>query len=300
MKEKIGPQRYFRSMTMLHYTKMSGAGNTFIMVDGRELPADVDLMGLARRMANDTDEHGGADGFIAIYPWSDGDFEMRYYNRDGSTGMMCGNGGRCAVRFAVDHGFVRDPVSITFINAGVRYSAALTPRGVKVSFPDPRQFRLGLSLDLMGATRTCHYGDVGTPHAVLFIDEAGEGAPGHVAQLDIAQWGLQLRLHPDFQPEGANANFVEVLPDRSGILLRTFERGVEGETGACGTGAISSAIIASDLRGLTPPVAVTTSSGRMLWVDFRRENGQVTDVSLEGDAEVEKEGTVRGDEVGGQ
>jgi diaminopimelate epimerase len=269
---------------------MSGAGNTFIVVDGRELPAEVDLAALAGRLANDTAEHGGTDGFIALYPWSGGDFEMRYYNRDGSTGMMCGNGGRCAVRFAIDHGLVRDTNAILFTNAGITYRASLTGRGVKVSFPEPKEFRYGIELNLLGASRVCNYADVGTPHAILFIDDARELALEHIAQLDIDRWGAELRNHSLFAPGGANANFVEVVPDRSGILLRTFERGVEGETGACGTGAISSAIIAASLRGLEPPVAVTTSSGRTLWVDFERDGDRVTNVSLEGDAEVIRQG----------
>jgi diaminopimelate epimerase len=279
-------------METLNYTKMSGAGNTFIMLDGRELPADIDLGALAPVFCDEALEHGGADGLIAVGPWDGGDFEMRYYNRDGSTGMMCGNGGRCAVRFACDLGLVADPSAITFVNAGVSYTALLTDRGVKVSFPDPRGFRLRFPLQLLGAFRTCSYADVGTPHAILFIDDAGEEQLRHISQLDLNIWGSRLRNHTEFAPGGANANFVEILQDRSGILLRTYERGMEGETGACGTGAISSAIVASTLRGLEPPVSVTTSSRGTLWVDFRREGERITDVSLEGDAETVMTGTL--------
>jgi diaminopimelate epimerase len=277
-------------MISFNYTKMSGAGNTFIMVDGKELPEGTDLAALAPVVCADDLEHGGADGFIAIEPWKKGDFEMRYYNRDGSTGMMCGNGGRCAVRFACDHGYVRDAGEISFINAGVVYRAAMTEQGVKVWFPEPKAFRFGWEIDLLGRSRTCHYADVGTPHAVIFIDELGEPELHDVAQLDLTTWGPPLRAHARFGPDGANANFVEVRPDNSGLLLRTFERGVEAETGACGTGAISSAIIAAYLRGLHTPVSVTTSSGKTLRVDFKIGREDVTDVSLEGDAEVVMKG----------
>lgn len=278
--------RYLAVMEALNYTKMSGAGNTFIMLDGRELAGDADLAALAPVLCADSQEHGGADGLIAVYPWDQGDFRMRYYNRDGSSGMMCGNGGRCAVQYASDLGLVADTSSITFTNAGVTYHAMLTPRGVKVLFPDPLGFRLNFHLDLLGESRLCHYADVGTPHAIMFIDELGDPSLEHVAQLDLNLWGHNLRHHAAFAPGGANANFVEVKPDGSGILLRTYERGVEAETGACGTGAISSAVVAAMLRGLTSPLAVTTSSGRTLWVDFRMEQEHVTGVSLEGDAEV--------------
>ena len=273
-------------MISFNYSKMSGAGNTFIVVDGKELPEGIDLAALAPVVCSDSLEHGGADGFIAIDRWEGGDFEMRYYNRDGSTGMMCGNGGRCAVRFAFDHGYIADGGNIGFINAGVAYRAAMTEHGVKVWFPEPREFRFGFEIDLLGGLRRSHFADVGTPHAVLFMDEIGEPAPRQVAGLDLNTWGPPLRRHAAFGPAGANANFVEVSSDGSGILLRTFERGVEAETGACGTGAISSAIIASRLRDLSTPVSVTTSSGKTLRVDFRIDGDRVRDVSLEGDAEV--------------
>ncbi len=279
-------------METFNYTKMSGAGNTFILLDGRELPAGIDLAVLAPLLCDYALEHGGADGLIAVEPRDAGGFLMRYYNRDGSTGMMCGNGGRCAVRFAFDRGLVDDASAITFVNAGIPYRAMLSDRGVKVFFPEPRGFRLRFPLHLLGSWRTCHYADVGTPHAVVFIDEMEEAELKHIAQLDLHVWGNRLRNHAEFAPGGANANFVEVLPDRSGILLRTYERGVEAETGACGTGAISSAIIVSMLRGLTPPIAVTTSSGGVLRVDFKREQEQITNVSLEGDADLLQSGTL--------
>ena len=126
-------------MIRLNYRKMSGSGNTFVMFDGRRLPAAIDLARLAPVACDEARGHGGADGLIAIYPWGLGDFEMKYYNRDGSTGMMCGNGGRCAVRFAVDEGFVARPETVRFTNAGVVYDASVTARGVRLQFPTPRR-----------------------------------------------------------------------------------------------------------------------------------------------------------------
>jgi diaminopimelate epimerase len=277
-------------MASLNYSKMSGAGNTFIVVDGRELPHGIDLSALARAICSDALPHGGADGFIAVAPWESGDFEMKYYNRDGSSGMMCGNGGRCAVRFAADAGYVADPDAIGFVAAGVVYRAAITDRGVKLFFPEPRAFRIGLTVDLLGAERPCHYGDVGTPHAVMFIDEMETGSG--LDDLPIDLWGAQLRNHQDFAPGGANANFVEVMEEGKGIRLRTFERGVEAETGACGTGAISSGIIAALARGVAPPVTVVTTSGATLIVDFTVTDGRIGNVSLEGDAGVIATGTL--------
>lgn len=273
----------------LPYTKMSGAGNTFIVIEQRCLPEGTDPGPLAPTLCADEQDPGGADGLIAVAAVDEAaaaggvDFEMKYYNRDGSTGMMCGNGGRCAVRFAVDHGYVRDPGAVVFVNAGVRYRGSMTDRGVRVWFPDPRAVTLGLELEVAGATRRCHFADVGTPHAIMFVDESGDDAIAHVGDVDVPAWGAALRGHERFAPDGANANFVEVRD--GGIDLRTFERGVEAETGACGTGAISSALVAARLRGLRPPISVTTTSGETLVVDFRLEGDHATDVSLEGSAE---------------
>lgn len=277
---------YLSLMKEPQYVTMSGAGNTFVVLDGRELPPDVDLSLLARELCSSEREHGGVDGLIATWPMDAHgiDFEMRYHNRDGSTGMMCGNGGRCALRFAIEHGLVVDDTNARFINAGLEYRGMRTERGYAIFFPDPRSFKLRFKIELLGDMRTCHYADVGTPHAVLFVDELGDPRLRHVAQLDLNIWGPPVRSHREFGVGGANANFVEVLPERSGILLRTYERGVEAETGACGTGALSSAIIASTLRDMPPPIAVTVSSGRTLWVDFQIVDQHVVSVSLEGDA----------------
>lgn len=280
----------------MRYQKMSGAGNTFIVIEGRDLPAAIDLVPVARRVCAPRHVSGGADGLIAIDAWDGGDFRMRYHNRDGSHGMMCGNGGRCAVRFAADHGYVHEPDHVRFTNASIEYRAELTGRGVKVAFPEPRGFRLGFLLPLADDAVTCSFADVGTPHAVIFTDVLD--SIGNLQELDIETWGPAVRSHPEFGDEGANANFVEVVPGRSAIHLRTFERGVEAETGACGTGAISSAIIAARLHRLSPPIEVTTTSGERLWVDFTIEGDRVTDVSLEGGADVIGEGSLSVDDVG--
>jgi len=276
------------AMTVSNQWIMSGAGNRFVVVNGSDLPLGCDLAALSLHICSPSHPHGGVDGLIIVgaAPDTSVDFEMVYYNRDGSTGMMCGNGGRCAARFAVDHAIASDPANIRFVNAGIRYRAERTMLGYKVFFPEPRSFKLRFKIPLIGDMRFCHFADVGTPHAVLFVDELGDPRLKHVSQLDLDVWGPPVRHYDEFGPGGANANFVEVAEDRSAILLRTFERGVERETGACGTGAISSAIVAAVLRGLAPPIAVTVTSGRTLWVDFRIVNNHVEDLSLEGDAEL--------------
>ncbi|MCE2503832.1 MAG: diaminopimelate epimerase [Chlorobi bacterium] len=275
-------------MISFSYQKLSGAGNTFIVVEGKDIPQGTDLPSLTQASCSNEHEHGGADGLIVLDHSDTHDFAMHYYNRDGSTGMMCGNGGRCAVQFAVAHGYTSSTTSIMFINAGVVYSAEMTGKNVRISFPDPPKIQLHLNLNILGTQRICHYADVGTPHLILFKDVLEVDA---LADLEMKRWGPAVRNHPLVRPEGANANFIEVLPEEKGIRLRTFERGVEGETGACGTGAIASGIASSLLHGWSSPVNVIPTSGSLLQVHFDRdEEGALHNLGLEGGAEVLMEG----------
>ena len=283
-------------MIAIPYQKTSGAGNTFVVVDGKDVPVGIDFVHLAQFACSDNREHGGADGLIAVLGTNGSDFEMKYYNRDGSTGMMCGNGGRCAVRFAAEHQYVARVEDVSFVNAGVPYHAQLTERGVRIDFPDPREVQIAVTLQLDSslhlANSAIHYSyiDVGTPHAVLFVDENMQ-ANMDLDAVDVALWGSAIRNHQRFVEEGVNVNFVSLLPTNDGIQLRTYERGVEAETGACGTGAIASAIVAFFRHKLPCPIKVIPTSGSPLWIDFKLSSqGIVQNVSLEGGADVLQEG----------
>ncbi len=292
-------------MIAIPYQKTSGAGNTFVVIDGKDLPAGIDYPYLAQFACSDNREHGGADGLIVVLGIDGSDFEMKYYNRDGSTGMMCGNGGRCAVRFAAEHNYVATEQDVSFVNAGVPYHAQLTERGVRVDFPDPRELQIAVTLQLdnplQPGNTPLHYSyvDVGTPHVVLFVDEV-EGIQmdlednADIHTVDVAQWGAAIRNHPRFVEKGVNVNFVSLLPANNGIQLRTYERGVEAETGACGTGAIASAIVTAFRHNLPCPINVIPTSGSPLWIDFQRSpQGIVQNVSLEGGADILHEGILQ-------
>lgn len=280
-------------MPFIPFQKTSGAGNTFVVIDGRNLPPAIDLAALAREACSAATPHGGADGLIVVAQSEQNDFEMLYYNRDGSTGMMCGNGGRCAVRFAADHGYVNDPAALHFSNAGVGYTAALSPSGVRIDFPDPLEIRLHETIEIDGLSIPHSFIDVGTPHVILQTTEIPEFATVKFRDIDVATWGSRIRNHPDFVERGVNVNFVRPLPEGNGIGLRTYERGVEAETGACGTGAIASAIASVLLAGMSAPVRVVPTSGDALSVDFTIGGEEsISNVSLEGPAEVIAEGTL--------
>lgn len=280
-------------MNGIPFQKISGAGNTFVVVDGRNLPPDTDLTALARFACADEREYGGADGFIVVSPSKDNNFEMRYFNKDGSTGMMCGNGGRCAVRFAADHGIVPDNDTIAFVNAGIPYYARLTERGVLLNFPDPLAIRPGETLMTEQGLLLYTFVDVGTPHVIIITNSQLGFSEGDFYRFDAASFGAQIRNHPTFVKNGVNVNFVFLHPEKNEIRLRTYERGVEAETGACGTGAIASGLVAAYVLsyGFSTPLKVIPTSNSPLWVDFTRGFREgVHDVSLEGGVDLLLEG----------
>jgi diaminopimelate epimerase len=271
---------------------MSGAGNLFVMIDGRDLPQGPDLSEVARYACAPDSPTGGADGLIVIDGSERATFDMRYWNRDGSTGMMCGNGARCAVRLAANLGFVKDTEQIDFDNAGRAYRAVLEDNRVVVRFADDALVQLNRPVAVEGGEYTVHFVELGSPHFVLFSDELDKGT---IDELDVERWGRALRQSPEAGPEGLNVNFVAV-QDESTIRLRTYERGVEEETGACGTGAIASGIVAHLVRGTAHPMVVLPSSGSPLTVDFAIADHsnlsaiRVSGLSLSGNAEIIDEG----------
>lgn len=213
------------------FYKYHGAGNDFLIADGRD--ENIDLT--AQQIASVCDRHTGvgADGVMVLERDPELDFRMRYYNSDGSGGMMCGNGGRCIVAFAADLGFTH----FSFNAPDGQHIAELIPgTGASAAFSKtPRVVRLKMR-DVSGAVP---YGadwflDTGTRHLVRFVD--------NVADYDVTGEGCRLRHDPRFAPQGVNVNFVQVNVPGQEITVRTFEKGVEDETLACGTGIVASSL----------------------------------------------------------
>ena len=218
------------------FTKMDGAGNDFVVLDNRFLHFSADELAALAVRACPRRTGVGADGLLALEDDAEADFRMRYRNADGSLGTMCGNGARCLARYAAEAGLgTRDgaAVSLVFETDGGRYRALVPDTGdVRLDVPDAQGFaELGGDLDDAAVFQIW----TGTEHAVLFVDD--------VAACDLAAVGPRLRHHDAFAPAGTNVNAVEVVgPDR--IRVRTFEKGVEAETLACGTGALATALVA--------------------------------------------------------
>ncbi|MCX7869691.1 MAG: diaminopimelate epimerase [Terrimicrobiaceae bacterium] len=265
----------------LIFTKMNGAGNDFVVVDNRSLAFEPERGVIARLC--DRHRGVGSDGLLLAEPAERGaDLRMRYFNADGGEAEMCGNGARCFARFARRLlGGQRESVSFE-TQAGV-VAARFEGEEVALAMSDPRGARGPLSLEVRGRTLEAHFLDTGVPHAVVFVSD--------LEAVDVAGDGAALRWHEAFAPRGTNANFAKVeAPGR--LALRTYERGVEAETLACGTGVCAAALIHADLENCPPPVRVRVRGGDVLSVDFRREEGGFRGVVLTGPAEFVFEGRI--------
>jgi diaminopimelate epimerase len=240
------------------FEKMSGTGNDFIIIDNRKnnIPQNEQAAFAAkvcRRMFS-----VGADGLILIENSSIADFRWQFYNSDGSVAEMCGNGSRCVARFAYLHGIAGKTMRFETIAGIIEAEIIGEGENVRILLTPPRDYRFNLTIDLDGEPHEVSFVNTGVAHAVIFVD---------TNDVPVKKWGRMIRYHELFQPEGTNANFVRLLGGNA-ILARTYERGVEDETMACGTGAVASAIMASIHKGLASPIEVQTSGGERLTIYF--------------------------------
>jgi diaminopimelate epimerase len=267
---------------LLEFTKMNGAGNDFVLIDNRQQSLKLS----PPRIAHLCDRHRGigADGVIILVPCvsAKADWAWSFYNSDGSTGEMCGNGARCFARFVQKlTGITRD---FTFETEAGIISASFQGEQVTVSLTTPKELKLDQKLPLRAGTETIHSLNTGVPHAVLFVPDADQAM--------VQALGPEIRRHQHFAPRGTNVNFVQVLGENH-IRVRTFERGVEGETLACGTGVTASALIASKVHRFNSPVRVKVQGGDELAVSFNGSNGNFSDVRLTGPADFVFEGRIK-------
>ena len=270
----------------IHFFKMTGTGNDFILIDNRNGLIDADHCQELVRRACRHKLSVGADGMILIENDPEVDFKWRFFNADASEAEMCGNGARCAARFAYINGIVSKPRMSFRTIAGI-IRAELLGNRVKVQMTPPHGLRLGIDLEAEGRLFQLDCINTGVPHAIYLAADDSE-----LELMDIGRWGRALRFHPFFQPAGTNVNFVRVQDPRH-ITVRTYERGVEGETLACGTGAIASTLVAAGRGQVISPTEVKTRSGESLTIHFEISRGtqstgitEFKEVYLEGEARV--------------
>ncbi len=266
---------------MLRFTKMNGAGNDFVMLDNRA--GDIRLS--REQIARICDRHRGvgADGVLLIEkPVNGADYRMRYYNADGGEAEMCGNGARCFARFAQKVAGAREDV--TFETPAGMIGARLHGEMVTLRMSDPRDLRLNISLTEAPHFKTMHFINSGVPHVVIPVAQ--------VEEVEVVRDGALVRRHAEFAPAGANVNFLEKRGTNS-IAIRTYERGVENETLACGTGVTASALIFGATENVDGPITVRVRGGSDLQVGFKKKGDAFTDVTLTGPAEFVFEGSIQ-------
>lgn len=252
------------------FRKMQGSGNDFILIDNREgvVPASEKAAFVKRICPRATAV--GADGVIFVEPDAELDFRWDFYNADGSSAEMCGNGARCAVVYAHDIGAAG--ASMTFRTIAGPIRGQRRPGGAKVQLTDAPPVEV-LDLPLRSGATTIGFVNTGVPHVVVPVAD--------LEAINLMGEGAEIRYHQRFQPAGANANFMARNGEQA-IAIRTYERGVEGETLACGTGSVAAALTAARLYGMASPIKVGVRSGDTLTIHFVLTENGATDVYLDG------------------
>lgn len=267
------------------FARMHGCGNDFVVLDDRQGRLYPLRSALARAICHRRTGLGG-DGIILIgrSPSAEaGDFAMTYVNADGNDGEMCGNGARCVVRRAADLGLVRERAAFATPAGLIR--ATLAGAQVTLTMTEPTDERSPVSLTIGDRSFDLHYIDTGVPHVVAFVDD--------LDRLDVEGIGRQIRHHPSFAPRGVNANFAQpVGPSR--IRARTYERGVEAETLACGTGAVAIALVAFRRDLAQPPVTILPPGGELTIGFALKADGRFEQVTLAGPTETVATGELDG------
>lgn len=272
----------------ISFTKMSGAGNDFVVVDNRSgiisNPTKFTIAVCNRRQGI------GSDGVLLVETSTKVDFTMKYYNADGSNAGMCGNGGRCLAKYAYDNGIVNKS-NFRFEAFGYIYEATRIDSTIyELKMKDPSDIRVNQEINLEDRTIKGNYLNTGTDHSVIFLEDNPK--IGELNTADIFNLGRSIRYHEVYQPIGTNVNFVSKVGSNS-IRIRTYERGVEDETLACGTGSVASALVSAMKFGMVSPVIVNVLSGVDLEIGFdRNDSNTFTNITLKGPAETVFEGIV--------
>lgn len=261
-----------------HFFKMQGSGNDFIIIDNRSRSIHTAVMPAWAKALCPHAFSIGADGIIFLETDDSGLAATRwhFFNADGSRAEMCGNGSRCATLLAFRLGMA--PVEhLMSTDAGLVHAHVYPDADeVEVQLTPARDLAVNVPLDIDGTSLTIHFANTGVPHAVFISDD--------LQSLDVKALGAKIRFHPHFAPAGTNANFIQ-LQNREHLLLRTYERGVENETYACGTGAAASVAVAHSLGLCEPKAKVTTSGGEILEITVRG-----TAIFLRGTAQIVYQG----------
>lgn len=270
--------------TTIHFSKMVASGNDFVVVDNRK-----GIIRNALKFAQSVcawHTGVGADGVLLMENSRRHDFKMRIVNSDGSEAEACGNGFRCIAKYAKEK--LQFPSRFRFESLSGVVEAHVNGKHVRVQLPDPKELKLRAVIEVGGNRLHYSFINTGVPHVVIFVQG--------LAAVEVNHLGRLIREHEAFRPRGTNVNFVEI-KSKQEIRVRTYERGVERETLACGTGSTASAILSVLMGFVRTPVRVKTRGGEVLTIDFKKKGNRIHQVMLEGEASFVYEGTLCGSAV---
>jgi diaminopimelate epimerase len=269
-------------MDSLPFVKMSGAGNDFVVIDNRTLNRSLTKEQIARLC----DRHFGigADGLLAVEPSDQPatDYRMRYYNADGGEAEMCGNGARCFAKF-VQPLRRADAQRVRFMTPAGEITGEYVGQDVRINLTAPTETKLNQRADFGWGEIEYHFMNTGVPHAVVYVPDA--------EKVEIVPQGRAIRRSPIF-PRGTNVNFVQVV-DKSNLIIRTYERGVEDETLACGTGMVAAALLTHLVHRHELPLRLKVRGGDILSVNAQKDGDSFKDVTLTGPATEVFSGEIR-------
>ena len=282
-------------MQKIFFKKMSGAGNDFIFFDMNQ---NTGLLLTSEKIRNLCNRRNGigADGVITIEDLADYNYKMVYFNADGSTGSLCANGARCSIWFAEKTLRLKNGIA-KFVSNDAEFSGeVLDDELIKFNLNSPKRIKYNFKVKAFGQMITSNFADTGSPHVVIKISDVLKDAANpnssfkNIMDFPVFNLGREIRYSEDFKPGGTNVNFIDVIDNV--IHIRTYERGVEDETLACGTGSVASALICYVSDNLKPPIKLKTFGGDYLTVNFEVENQKVKNLSLTGPAKIIFEGSI--------
>ncbi|MCX7909887.1 MAG: diaminopimelate epimerase [Ignavibacteria bacterium] len=272
----------------IEITIMSGAGNIFSVFDNRDTRFPIEFFQKnAKNICKKSYNNYETEGLLVIENSLQGDIDLtlKYFNPDGSFGMMCGNGGRCAVKFALEKNIIKKSEKIKFDVWGKEYTANFVEDNIKIEFPPPISIIQNKEIKLDEIIVKGDFINVNSPHFVIEFTKSQFANMSDFHNFPLEFWAPKIRFHNDFQPDGVNVNIFKFQNHK--IYLRTYERGVEKETGACGTGAISTAISLHIKNQSNSNFTIIPTSQEELKVEiFKDNNGNIRGVSLLGNAKI--------------
>lgn len=270
-------------MATINFTKMNGAGNDFILIDSRK-NVTFELSKELIQQICDRRKGIGADGILFVEPSNSHDFRLTYYNSDGSLGSLCGNGSRCSLKYVADNYTVNN-ADIKFECNSNSYSGNVKKDNqVTFNLGSPSNIRINFPVKYNQSALNSHFINTGSPHTIIFWEEIGENNLNSFLKFNLYEFGKIIRNSPEFDPYGTNVNLIHV--DNEEIYIRTYERGVEEETLACGTGSVASAIILNSVKKMNPPLILNTFGNDKLEVNFIYEDEKFKKITLTGPAKI--------------